>query len=100
MDLTVTAAISFELNGLAIEGKTFTVTTPIGSGLANAQAASTALTTEIATYITDVATKLSQALVSGDSDTAVQAVATQLLADAATLTAADPITGTPTPPAT
>lgn len=100
-DLKIIVAVSFEFAGLTIEGKTFTMTTPVpGSGLTNAQAASAALQTEIATYIKDVATALTNALAGGDPDTDVQAIADQLTADASTLASADPVTNpvTPTPP--
>ena len=95
--LTVIVDVSFRYAGLTIEGKQFIMTTPVpGSGLTNAQAASAALQTEIATYIADVATALTNALAGGDSDTAVQAIADQLTSDASTLTAADPVTNPPT----
>jgi hypothetical protein len=73
--------------------KVFILTTP-GSGLVNAQAADAALKTEISTYITDVATAIQNALAGGDSDAAVQQIATDMLADASNLQAADPISGT------
>ena len=87
--LDISATITITLFGIPIV-RTFTMSTPV-SGLTNAQNADTALTAEIATYLTDVAAKLSQALASGDSDTAVQAIADDLLKDAATLQAADPM---------
>ena len=94
--ITVTADISFEFAGLQIGRKTFTMTTPL-PGLVNAQAADTALQTEIGTYLADVATALLNAINSaGDSDTAVQAIADDLNAQAARLVAADPLN----PPAT
>ena len=73
--------------------KVFVLTTPTpGSGLANAQAADTELQTEIATYISDVATALQNAIAAGgDSDAAVQQIATDMLADASTLQASDPL---------
>jgi hypothetical protein len=85
---------AFEYAGLTIEGKTFKVSTPIpGNGLTNAQTASAALQTEIATYIGDVATALTNAIAgngpTGDSDADVQAIADQLNADITTLTGAD-----------
>jgi hypothetical protein len=77
--------------------KVFTLTTPApGSGLTNAQAADVTLQQEIATYISDVAKALQAAIAAGgDSDAAVQQIATDMLADASTLEAADPVTGTP-----
>src|ERR1700729_336741 len=76
--------------------KVFILTTP-GSGLTNAQAADAALTAEIATYITDVATRLQNA----DSDAEVQQIATDMLADASTLQTADTALNAPpaAPPA-
>jgi hypothetical protein len=91
-ELTVTVAVSFTYAGLAIEGKTFTMTTPL-PGLTNAQGADTALTAEIAQYITDKANQLAAAIAaSGDSDAAVQQISDDMLADAATLKADDPAT--------
>jgi hypothetical protein len=89
-ELTVTANVSFRFAGLAIEGKTFTMTVPL-SALANAQAADTALKTEISAYIADVATALKNALTSGNS-TAIQQIADDMTSQAAQLVAADPLT--------
>jgi hypothetical protein len=98
--LTITAHVSFQFAGLTIEGKDFIVSTPIpGSGLANAQTASTLLAQEVITYIGNVATALTNALAGGDSDAAVQAIADQLTNDAAELTAADATLGV-NPPVT
>jgi len=80
--------------------KVFHLTTPVpGSGLTNAQAADTALQTEIAKYITDVATAIQNALATGgDSDAAVQQIATDMLSDASTLESSDPLTPPASPP--
>jgi hypothetical protein len=84
---------TFIYHGRLVGRKSFIMSTPL-PGLANAQSADSALTTEIATYIEDVATKIQEALAStGDSDAAVQQIATDLLADAANLKNADPVTG-------
>lgn len=88
-NLTVTIAVSFEFAGLHIEGKTFTMSTPV-NGLVNAQAADVAVTQEIAQYITDVATALQNAI-NGSDNAALQAIADDLNKDAATLKGADPI---------
>lgn len=99
--VTVRATITLEFAGLQIQGRTFVTTAPL-SGLVNAQAADSALTLEIAKYITDTAAAIQNALATaGDSDAAVQQIATDMLADAATLTAGDPLNppaGVTTPP--
>ena len=104
-DLTFTVTISASYMGLPIQEKVFKVSTPVtpGSGLVNAQAADTALKAEIATYITDVATAIQNAIAQGgDSDAAVQQIATDMLTDAQTLSSSDPVTNptttTPTTP--
>jgi hypothetical protein len=97
MNLTVIAVVSFEFNGLVIEGKTFTMSTPV-TGLTNAQSADVAVTAEIAKYIADVATALQNAINNGDN-AAVQAIADDLNKDSATLTAADPLNPPATPTA-
>jgi hypothetical protein len=88
--VTVTTTVRIDFGGLSTEGY-FTMTVPL-SGLVNAQNADTALQTEIAQYLTDVATRIAAALAStGDSDAAVQQIANDLLADAQTLQNADPL---------
>lgn len=71
----------------------------IMTALADLQAADTALKTEVATFLADVATALTNA---GTDPAAIEAVVTDINAEVAALTAADPVTGTPpvTPPAT
>jgi hypothetical protein len=89
--------------GMTLKRKKFIVTTPVDPSLQNARDASAALTAEIATYIADSATAISNALngngQTGIAYTDVQALADQMTADAATLQAGDPLNPVvPTPP--
>ena len=65
----------------------------MGSGLAELQAADAALATEVAAFLADVVTALQNALGSGDSDAAVQQVATDIQAQITNLQNGDPVTG-------
>lgn len=65
----------------------------MGAGLTALQAADTALATEVATFLADVVTALQNALGSGDSDAAVQQVATDIQAQITNLQNGDPVTG-------
>jgi hypothetical protein len=104
MDLTITVEVSFRLGNFTFRGEKFTMTTPVtpGQGLPNAQAALTQLQSQVTTYIADVAQAILNALNGaanpGDSDTAVQALATGMQAVSAQLAAADPITNPVTIP--
>jgi hypothetical protein len=89
--ITVTVDVGFTFAGLTLKGKVFTLTAPL-PGLLAAQGADTALTAEVAKYIADTATAIQDALnTEGDSDAAVQQIATDMLAASAALVAADPL---------